>query len=73
MARGKKKSNGVTDLSCEVQLWRMADALRNIVAAAGYKHVVLGFTFLKYISNAFEAKRAELAAQLACDLTTLSN
>jgi type I restriction enzyme M protein len=29
--------------------------------AAEYKHVVLGLIFLKYISDAFEAKHAELA------------
>jgi len=31
--------------------------------AAEYKHVVLGLIFLKYISDAFEAKHAELEAQ----------
>ncbi len=31
--------------------------------AAEYKHVVLGLIFLKYISDAFEAKRASLEAQ----------
>jgi len=33
--------------------------------AAEYKHVVLGLIFLKYISDAFEAKRIELEAQKA--------
>jgi type I restriction enzyme M protein len=35
--------------------------------AAEYKHVVLGliFLFLRYISDAFEAKHAELEAQKA--------
>jgi type I restriction enzyme M protein len=33
--------------------------------AAEYKHVVLGLIFLKYISDAFEAKHAELEAQRA--------
>jgi len=33
--------------------------------AAEYKHVVLGLIFLKYISDAFEAKHAELDAQKA--------
>ncbi len=33
--------------------------------AAEYKHVVLGLIFLKDISDAFEAKHAELAAQKA--------
>ena len=38
----------------------MADALRNNMDAAEYKHVVLGLIFLKHISDAFEAKHAEL-------------
>jgi len=33
--------------------------------ATEYKHVVLGLIFLKYISDAFEAKHAELEAQKA--------
>jgi type I restriction enzyme M protein len=33
--------------------------------AAEYKHVVLGLIFLKYISDAFEAKHAELDSQRA--------
>ncbi len=33
--------------------------------AAEYKHVVLGLIFLKYISDAFEAKHAELETQKA--------
>ena len=49
----------------ETQLWAAADALRNNMDAAEYKHVVLGLIFLKYISDAFEAKHAELEAQKA--------
>lgn len=30
--------------------------------AAEYKHVVLGLIFLTYISDAFEARRVEIAA-----------
>jgi len=33
--------------------------------AAEYKHVVLGLIFLEFISDAFEAKHAELEAQMA--------
>ena len=47
----------------EAQLWQMADALRNNMDAAEYKHVVLGLIFLKYISDAFEEKHAELEAR----------
>jgi type I restriction enzyme M protein len=66
MPKGKKteKSNGAT-LGFEAKLWAAADALRNNMDAAEYKHVVLGLIFLKYISDAFEAKHAELTAQKA--------
>ena len=47
----------------EAKLWQAADKLRNNMDAAEYKHVVLGLIFLKYISDAFEAKHAELEAQ----------
>ena len=53
------------NLGFEAKLWAAADALRNNMDAAEYKHVVLGLIFLKYISDAFEAKHAELAAQTA--------
>jgi type I restriction enzyme M protein len=52
-------------LGYEAKLWQMADALRNNMDAAEYKHVVLGLIFLKYISDAFEARHAELEAQRA--------
>ena len=50
-------------LGFEQKLWAAADALRNNMDAAEYKHVVLGLIFLKYISDAFESKRAELVSQ----------
>jgi hypothetical protein len=46
----------------EPKLWASADMLRNNMDAAEYKHIVLGLIFLKYISDAFESKHAELAA-----------
>ena len=58
------KANATTaNLGFEAKLWATADALRNNMDAAEYKHVVLGLTFLKYISDAFEAKHAELDAE----------
>ncbi len=48
----------------EAKLWLMADKLRNNMDAAEYKHVVLGLIFLKYVSDAFEAKHAELEIEL---------
>jgi len=56
-----KTENGAT-LGFEAKLWAAADALRNNMDAAEYKHVVLGLIFLKYISDAFEARHAELEA-----------
>ena len=67
----KRKNNTETPeasaatVGFEQKLWAAADALRNNMDAAEYKHVVLGLIFLKYISDAFEAKHAELAAQQA--------
>jgi type I restriction enzyme M protein len=47
-------------LGFEAQLWKTADALRNNMDAAEYKHVVLGLIFLKYISDSFEEHREHL-------------
>jgi len=44
----------------EAQLWAAADKLRGNMEPSDYKHVALGLIFLKYISDAFEAKHAEL-------------
>ena len=59
------RSNGGGDLGFEADLWKAADALRSNMDAAEYKHVVLGLIFLKYISDAFEEKHAELLADAA--------
>ncbi len=65
-ARSTNNKNGTAaNLGFEAKLWAAADALRNNMDAAEYKHVVLGLIFLKYISDAFEAKHAELEAQRA--------
>ena len=68
MAKGTRKKNQAP-LGFEQKLWAAADALRNNMDAAEYKHVVLGLIFLKYISDAFEAKHAELDAQRAHEPT----
>ncbi|MEJ8850458.1 class I SAM-dependent DNA methyltransferase [Variovorax rhizosphaerae] len=41
-------------------LWATADKLRANMDAAEYKHLVLGLIFVKYISDTFAARRAEL-------------
>lgn len=66
MARPKKASNGDT-LGFEAKLWLAADKLRKNMDAAEYKHLVLGFIFLKYISDAFEARHKELVAEAKTD------
>jgi len=63
MPKPRNTKNGTANLGFEAKLWAAADALRNNMDAAEYKHVVLGLIFLKYISDAFEAKHADLDAQ----------
>jgi len=64
----KKKENGA-NLGFEEKLWQAADKLRGNMDAAEYKHVVLGLIFLKYISDAFEEKYADLKAREETDFT----
>ena len=45
-------------------LWATADKLRANMVAAEYKHLVLGLIFVKYISDTFAARRAELRPRL---------
>ena len=52
-----------TTTGYESELWKMADALRGSMDAAEYKHVALGLIFLKYISDAFEERHAEVLAE----------
>lgn len=46
-------------------LWAAADKLRANMDAAEYKHLVLGLIFLKYVSDTFAARRAELTRRFA--------
>lgn len=61
-----KKNNGAI-LGFEEKLWQAADKLRGHMDAAEYKHVVLGLIFLKYISDAFEERRAALLQEKYAD------
>lgn len=49
--------------SIELTLWDSANKLRGSVEPAEYKHVVLGLIFLKFASDKFEERRAELIAE----------
>ena len=51
----------------EKTLWAAADKLRANMDAAEYKHIVLGLIFLKYISDSFAARRAELERRFLDD------
>src|ERR1700732_5133473 len=58
---GRPLKNGKgADIGFEADLFQAADKLRGNLEPSEYKHVALGLIFLKYISDAFEAKRAEL-------------
>jgi type I restriction enzyme M protein len=61
MAQAVTKANG-SDLGFEAELFKAADKLRGNMEPSDYKHVALGLLFLKYISDAFEAKHTALLA-----------
>jgi len=61
MATNDTKKNGGT-LGFEAEMFKAADKLRGNMEPSDYKHVALGLIFLKYISDAFEAKHKALLA-----------
>jgi type I restriction enzyme M protein len=63
----KRNSKNAPAPKFETILWQAADKLRGNLDAAEYKHVVLGLIFLKYVSDAFEEKHAELAKETGAD------
>ena len=63
----KQPNNNGANLGFEARLWAAADKLRGNMEPSDYKHVALGLIFLKYISDAFEAKRAELLEEELAD------
>ena len=63
----KKATTNDANLGFEAQLWAAADKLRGNMEPSDYKHVALGLIFLKYISDAFEAKQAELLNEELAD------
>ncbi|TKB88246.1 MAG: SAM-dependent DNA methyltransferase [Nitrospira sp.] len=48
-------------------LWKAADKLRGSMDASQYKDVILGLVFLKYVSDAFDERRAQIETELAAD------
>ena len=59
----KKKAVAKKQKSFEEALWETATKLRGSVESAEYKHVVLSLIFLKFVSDKFEERRAELIAE----------
>ncbi len=53
----------VKEKSIEESLWQACDKLRGSVESSEYKHVVLGLIFLKFASDKFEERRAEIIAE----------
>ena len=49
----------------KAELWRAADTLRGHMDSSEYKHVVLGLIFLKYLSDAFDERHAQLVEEEA--------
>ena len=63
--RKVRDNNGA--LGFKATLWSAADTLRGSMHASEYKHPVLGLIFLKYISDAFEERHAQLAGDPESD------
>ena len=64
MAQNNTSKNGNGgNLGFEVELFKAADKLRGNMEPSDYKHVALGVIFLKYISDAFEAKHKTLLVE----------
>ena len=53
------------------KLWTAADRLRSSLDAAVYKHAVLGLIFLKYVSDSFRMRQAEIEAALKAEVERL--
>ena len=63
-----KKAENTTSIGFEDAIWKAADKLRGNLNASEYEGVVLGLIFLKYISDKFEAKFAELSQDEYADV-----
>src|SRR6266849_4362660 len=70
-ARNKKDQPALpgTQTTAELHavLWKAADKLRGSMDAAQYKDFVLGLVFLKYVSDSFEERRAQIRNDVLAD------
>ena len=67
----KKKVTKKPAKSFEESLWETATKLRGSVESSEYKHVVLSLIFIKFVSDKFEERRAELIAEGQQDYTDM--
>lgn len=67
MARSPRPSPNSATIGFEKELWAAADKMRGNMEPSDYKHVALGLIFLKFISEAFETRHAELVADPYAD------
>jgi type I restriction enzyme M protein len=63
MPAKRKAAASKPSKSFEESLWESATKLRGSVESSEYKHVVLSLIFLKFVSDKFEERRAELIAE----------
>ncbi len=63
MANGDNKNGNGGNLGFEAEMFKAADKLRGNMEPSDYKHVALGLIFLKYISDAFEARYKALLTE----------
>jgi type I restriction enzyme M protein len=65
----KKKVDAAPSTMKELKdtLWKAADQLRGSMDASQYKDVILGLVFLKYVSDAFDERRAQIRTELLAD------
>jgi type I restriction enzyme M protein len=65
----KKQDPSVPSTMKELKdtLWKAADKLRGSLSANQYKDVILGLVFLKYVSDAYDERRATIREELLAD------
>ena len=56
----RKKDSGKKEQTLEDKLWETAEVLRGNVSPTSYKDIALGLLFLKFISNRYDVRRAEI-------------
>jgi type I restriction enzyme M protein len=62
MAKKAAKETAKPAKGFEESLWDTANKLRGSIESSEYKHVVLNLIFLKFISDKFEERRADITS-----------